>query len=408
MTSTDSQAQNWQELDLLRGVAAIMMVVNHAGFKLLSPELFPTTAAQTLLFISSCAPVIFFFVTGVGYGLQSAKKSSTSGWASCINKFLILILADLLIQWSQGHWLGLDFLGFIAVSSLVLECIRRSNAPCIYSVIGLLLTVALRFGVGPLMQGAEEVQRVNAMVNWLLGTKGTSSVSYPCSPWMAYPLFGYLVGVGILRCRSLIESHRNKVIAASITLASGPAMLSGILWQRGASFHRWSTVGIGFFVVSFAVILVCLAAVLWLQGIDRLKVLRRPLSLKGIASLAIVPIHYLLIYLAAIAGVSNLTIAMFVPVICILLWATFMIAKSVEQLSMTVREVSDQTKVWLALVALLVVSAGLTMMLGQSAASLSIYPRTIGQLALCLLFVVRLPFPNRRSELVRSMPIGVQ
>lgn len=60
----------WQEIDVLRDLAAILMVVNHVGYKTLDPHQLNGSLAGNLVFIGSFAPVIFFFVTGVGYGIQ--------------------------------------------------------------------------------------------------------------------------------------------------------------------------------------------------------------------------------------------------------------------------------------------------------------------------------------------------
>src|SRR5574338_814206 len=101
----------WPELDVLRGLAALLMIVNHAGYKILAPNLIEDgTFAGNLLFICSFAPVLFFFVTGVGYGIQSIQKKKVGHWHVILNKMFILVLADLLMHWSEGRWLGLDFL----------------------------------------------------------------------------------------------------------------------------------------------------------------------------------------------------------------------------------------------------------------------------------------------------------
>lgn len=74
MTDKTKERVHWPELDVLRGLAALLMIVNHAGYKILAENLTDSGLAGNLLFISSFAPVLFFFVTGVGYGVQSSQK----------------------------------------------------------------------------------------------------------------------------------------------------------------------------------------------------------------------------------------------------------------------------------------------------------------------------------------------
>lgn len=111
---------NWKELDILRGLAGLLMIVNHLGVKTLEPSLRQDGLSGFLLFIGSFAPVLYFFITGVGYGIQSTQKKNVTNWSSVANKIAILFLADLLMKWSGGRILGLDFLGFIGCSSLLL------------------------------------------------------------------------------------------------------------------------------------------------------------------------------------------------------------------------------------------------------------------------------------------------
>src|SRR4028119_1847434 len=199
MTDKTKERVHWPELDVLRGLAALLMIVNHAGYKILAENLTDSGLAGNLLFISSFAPVLFFFVTGVGYGVQSSQKKKASHWSAILNKVFILVLADLLMHWSAGKWLGLDFLGFIGLSSLVLEFIRRSKSPLTYCLVGLVAISLMRFLVGPFIHSLGRSEEGGGILIWLLGTKDTPGVSYPLSPWLAYPFAGYLIGAEIGR-----------------------------------------------------------------------------------------------------------------------------------------------------------------------------------------------------------------
>lgn len=389
--NTQNKSIHWTELDVLRGLAALLMIVNHAGYKTLAPDLTEGGFVASLLFISSFAPVLFFFVTGVGYGIQSSQKKKASHWYVIFNKVLILLLADLLMHWSEGRWLGLDFLGFIGLSSLVMEFIRRSKSPLAYCLIGFASISLLRYLLGPLIQSLGFEPQGWWILNWIFGTKDIPGVSYPLSPWMAYPFAGYIIGVATMRYRSFIETRRLQVIFGLLMLGGLPAIASLILLQRGASFFRWGTVGVGFYVLSFAVILFGIATSLLVCGTKKLKVCQEALSLRGIASLAVVPVHYFLIYLAVILGGTGVDLFRFALVAIAIVTLSFLLARTVETLSHIVRKLNNPKMLWSGLVVIVVVAASLTLIYGQDSTSVALFSRTFGQIVLCLLFVVRLP-----------------
>lgn len=392
MINKTKEKVHWPELDVLRGLAALLMIVNHAGYKTLADNLTDSGVTGNLLFISSFAPVLFFFVTGVGYGVQSSQKKKAPQWSAILNKVFILVLADLLMHWSEGRWLGLDFLGFIGLSSLVLELARRSKSPLTFCIVGFIAISLIRYLLGPIIDKVFDTQQGWGLFHWIFGTKDTPGVSYPLSPWMAYPFAGYMIGVAAMRYRGVIETKRMRVVSSLLMLAGLPAIAGLFLAQRGVSFFRWGTVGVGFYVVSFAVILIGLAASLLMCANPKLKICQDALSLRGIASLAVVPVHYFLIYLAVLAGATGMDVFRYSLIAILVLAGSFFLARSVENLSQIMRQVKTQKVVWVGLVALFVLAGSLTLFYSQPSASIALFPRTLGQLALCLLFVVRWPF----------------
>lgn len=102
---------HWTELDVLRALAALLMILNHLGYKILAPNWVDSGSSGSLLFISSLAPVLFFFGTGVGYGVQSSREKKTGQWTVILNKFIILILADLSMHSLRGKMAGTRFSG---------------------------------------------------------------------------------------------------------------------------------------------------------------------------------------------------------------------------------------------------------------------------------------------------------
>lgn len=379
----------WRELDILRGLAALLMIVNHLGNETLAPQLTQGGLTANLLFIGSAAPVLFFFVTGVGYGVQASQRKK-GHWYATLNKVAILVLADLLMHWSGGSWWGLDFLGFIGLISLVMEVIRNTRSPLTYCLIGFVAISLMRYGIGPKLHGLGYDQQFGGVLGFIFGTNSTPGISYPLSPWLAYPLLGYAVGVAAVYYREAIEKQRLLVISGLIGLAAVPACAGLFLAQRGVSFFRWGTVGLGFYVVSFAIILVSLALSNAIAGENRTQI-ANVLSLKGIASLAVVPIHYLLI--AGVASVTGKTLSFlgYIGLAIAVSILSFLLAYGVERLSTTLRQQKNQTQIWLLLVFLFAIAATITLGINQQNPPFVIFTRTFGQLVLCLLFVIRPP-----------------
>lgn len=379
----------WKELDLLRGCAALMMVVNHVGYKTLDANIIDSIFPASMVFIGSFAPVLFFFVTGVGYGIQSSQRKKGSHWDVTLNKVVVLILADLLMPWSEGRWLGLDFLGFIAVSSLVLEFVRSSRAPIAYCIAGFASVSLMRYLLGPFIHSLGYDRQAWGVLGTILGTSATPGVSYPLSPWLAYPFAGYLVGVAAVRYRDFIETRRLQVVSALVMLAGFPLLAGIIMAQRGFSFFRWGTVALGFYVVSFAALSLSLAGCLAVGGEPGLKNFQNALSLKGVASLAVVPAHYFLLYLLESAGIKGLDFFSYCLVAVAVSTASFLLARSVEILSHISCKIPNQRAVWLGFVAMFLLAAGLTLIFSRESTYLVMVSRTFGQLVLCLLLVIR-------------------
>lgn len=385
---------HWKELDILRGLAAVLMIVNHTGYKTLAPDQIDSSLAGSLLFISSFAPVLFFFVTGVGYGIQS-KSRKTGHWHVVFNKVAILLLADMLIQWSEGRWLGLDFLGFIAISSLVLEVLRSLKSPLTYAVIGFISISLMRYLLGPYIHFLGYDQQIWGL-SWVFGTSETPGVSYPLSPWMAYPFAGYIVGVAAMQYRNFIETYWLRVIYGLLALASLPTIAGLLLAYRQASFFRWGTVSVGFYIVSFAVILSGLVCSLALSRKPRLRVYQNALALPGVASLAVVPVHYFILELVVSIGGKGLNLFSFLLLATAVSVVSFLLAHFIEATNQNLRQAKQHSFIWLGLVTTFLLSAGVMLNLDSQNTFLIMLTRTIGQIALCLLFAVRLPASERK------------
>jgi hypothetical protein len=292
------------ELDLVRGLAIALMVINHAGYRLLDAAGAQGGAAAPVVFAGSFAPVIFFFATGFGVALARAGAVGWSGFGSVLLKAALLLLADQFLFWKQGAAGGLDFLGFIALSTVAITALSTLRRATWWGFALLLAVLALRFVVGPLARSQLQGEPVLA---WIVGAPGVPGISYPLSPWMAYPLMGFIAA----RLYVGSEVSRNAPRLASVLTA---AAITGLLaaWglgRAGMGFFRWGTMNFGYFVLSLGVLSLVLALAVAL--VPRWPTITRALSIRGVASLAAVPVHYGFIALAAAALAGPLSAAQY-------------------------------------------------------------------------------------------------
>jgi uncharacterized membrane protein len=298
------------QLDLLRGLAIVLMVVNHAGVRLLDPALQDGGAVAELVALGSFAPVVFFFTTGFGVGV-SRGAASLASFGSTLSKVLLLLVADQFLFWKDGAAWGLDFLGFIAISTLLVTAVATVRRPLPLALGLLALIVLLRFGIGPGLRPRTESHPALA---WLLGVSEVENVSYPLSPWLAYPLLGF---VAARLYQSALVTGRRGRLAWWAALAAAVSLLgAAVLRALHASFFRWGTVSLGFFMLSIAVLL-AFAGLCWVLS-ARWPGARRLLALRGIASLMVVPVHYACIELVAQSGAAPMGAAAWLAVTLLL------------------------------------------------------------------------------------------
>lgn len=370
----------WPELDRLRGLAAVLMVLSHAGVALLSADRRDVTPFPMLLFAGSFAPVVFYFVTGLGAGIQSGRARLRS-WADALIKAAILIAADLLMQWSIGRRWGLDFLGFIGLSVLAIEAVRRTRFPVAWCLAGCIALTLLRFVVGPRLPLDPAQSFGQAVLNWIVGFRVTPGVSYPLSPWMVYPLAGFALGAQIAGRRNWIEARRGLVIFALLAVAAAIGLVAMTLAGRGWSMFRWGTVGLGFFVASFGVLAACCAVAC--TGPASL------VSLRGVASLAFVPIHYALIQIAVarVGAISEL--AAYLAIVIAITALGLALAFAVDAVGRALRRLRHLRIAIAVLLVLAGIAAAMTIICSGARPEAAFASRTAGQIVLCLLFAIR-------------------
>ena len=310
------------ELDVLRGIAAILMIVNHAGLRLLSPADASMSLSGAAVFLGSFAPVIFFFATGFGVGLATGARGRRPVWPSLLWKAGLLVVADQFFFWRQGIAAGLDFFSFIAIATIVvtlLASLRRSFAVCI-GLIGLLL--AMRYGVGPILR--TRAPDMGLLAAWIFGVKSVIHVSYPLAPWMVYPLLGFALGKQYRGNAALPSGPRKDWLVPGATVMLGVFVVSLWLGWQGIEFFRWGTMNAAFFLLSFGILAACA-----LSSVSAAIAHRRvasALALRGVASFAVIPLHYAMLD----AGTAMLPLPIpafpFVALVLVIIVASFWLA----------------------------------------------------------------------------------
>jgi uncharacterized membrane protein len=389
ITGSHKPKLHWAELDILRGLAAALMIINHLGYETLNPAQLNTGLTSHLVFIGSFAPVLFFFVTGVGYGIQSKKPQKPNHWAILLNKVVILILADLFMHWSKGQWLGLDFFGFIGLSCIVLEFIRSSRHAILYALSGCVIISGLRYSIGPHLKPSAALGSVGDFWGWLIGTSSPVAVSYAFSPWIVYPLLGYVVGWIASRHAEWIKQRWLQLSLCLAFCALLPLAGGVLLANRGSVFFRWGTVSLSYYMVSFAAIVIALAGTLLIGQLRSLTLLEKRLSLPGVAAFAVVPIHYFFIYLFDQINPGNLSSISYYGAAIITLGLSFWIANLVNQFGQSSQSLPKPSVSYWSLVGIVVLAGTIVGSVNQGNLWITMIARTLGQTTLCLLFALR-------------------
>lgn len=316
--------EHHSELDVLRALAVVFMVVNHAGYKLLSSNDAEQGFAGALVFLGSFAPVLFFFVTGAGVGLGTFKAREHHGspafWPVA-NKVLLLFVADVFLSLQGGsrNW-TFDFFAFIGLCVLAVWLLQLARRPVTTALVAILVLLSMRYGLAPLFErlgwtGSDTLEA--KILAWCLGKPGVNGFSYLVAPWLVYPLAGFVLGSWYGRAS---PSERARVGGFALVVAALALSVSAVAHVLGASFWRWTTMSIAFFVLSVAILaLTCLTSFFLVRELPSASNL---LSMSGVSAFAAVPVHYALLamfkpvlapiappgYLAATMGVLALTL----------------------------------------------------------------------------------------------------
>lgn len=374
----------WDELDLLRGVAGVLMVMNHTGYKWLSEVQLADPVVNALVFAGSCAPVVFFTASGVGYGLGSGATSPPDH-RGLLRKVAILLAADALLWLTPDQPYGLDFLGFIGLSMLALHPLRYARHGLRWAIVGIAAITVLRYGIGELVKG----RGVGQGVLVALGIDAVDGVAYPVLPWLAYGLTGFVLGAMAKRWHAWVRMHLAGVLLGAAIVVAGASGAAWVLVASGRSIHRWGYVSLAFYAASFAAIAAAVALALAVGRYGG-RTGRWLLELRGLASLALVPLHYAAIVLVAmLIAVADLDRWTWIAATIVTLAISFGASRAIERMF---EQMIATPRAWLPAALLVGVAiafvAKWSLLVGHAGDAAVLAVTTIGQLLLCARFAV--------------------
>ena len=348
-------------LDMFRGFAAILMIINHSGNELLKNTVNISPIAISLVFLGSFAPVLFFLTTGFGIALSKKSEEIKKNLFSTAWKGLLLIFADQLFCWNDGTPLRLDFFSFIAISTILLTFLSRFNRALMIAVISLVVIVLVRYGVAPKL---EHMDSLGSITHWMLGAPGTQDISYPFSPWMVYPLIGFITAKVYFNNNSNygVKSHKLYTMGFLMFIITGA--LAVILYSKGFVFFRWGTVSFAYFVSSLSV--VTLVGLISFAISAKQNVYANFISLKGTASFLVIPFHYGIIYCFKQNIPPIESSFAFIGVTALIISVAIVWAKLTEQLIKWIYSLSGQFYIGIISIFTVVISYALSLQMNHT------------------------------------------
>ena len=362
------------------------MVINHAGYELTSAGTSTDVFRDYVLFYSSFAPTIFYFVTGVGYGISPlGAKTSQFG---LLRKVLLLFAADATLWLAPGRWIGLDFLGFIALSMLILDLTRRSENPTRVATISLFCVMAIRFGLGPIVWKTLTLEE-HPIIYFVVGNQQLEGISYVPFPWLAFPFAGFIFGRHIF---SREPADPGQLAQRAVILGVASTFAAMTCFWKDALFYRWGSMSGAYLLAAFAVIFVAYAAS---AGFSKFRI-SKWLSLRGFRSLAIVPIHYFLILNAKL--VPEMTFSTCFVLSLVFVATSFLLAAVLEKVIQSILPGPANDMLWCGIVAGFVLFVvAFTRLEPPFVVNLARYGL---QLGMCALLIA--PFPFSSVQLKRN------
>jgi MFS family permease len=269
----------------------------------------------------------------------------------------------------------------------MLSRLERPDLACGALVVVLLVA---RYVAGPVLTRSVDLP---PLADWLIGVSGVEHVSYPLSPWLVYPLLGMIAG----RWFAKATGDRLLQLGWMSGLGAAAAILLGIsLWMvsQGRDLFRWGTVSASFFIFSLALLLVL--SMLSVMLAKRTPTVAYSLALGGIASFALIPLHYALIGYGSLILTTRLPLAPWLvgALVLLLLFLCFGISKYFAK-AMQRPAVAERRR-WLypLLLVAVVALAVFTLTVSASGPRQALLEAFLGQVAIAGLLAMRAPGPS--------------
>ncbi len=211
-------------LDLLKGVACVMMVLAHTQLQIDMPS-------KALTFLGSFTPILFFAVSGITAHFQ-ARKYPVAGIIITYAMIFLLSLS-FAVMVSGSFWVSfqMDILQIIAVGVLVLYLVQRFLNPGPWFHLGAAVAIFL------LKIATDALPRDSLWMGYLVNVV-LEPGNFVIIPW----LFPFFLG---MFCH-LAPNRHNLWVAGAALLILGLAWLSGI--SLGID-NRWDMT-FGYFLCS--------------------------------------------------------------------------------------------------------------------------------------------------------------
>ena len=153
-----------------------------------------------------------------------------------------------------------------------------------------LILFAARFLIGPVISSESFP---GPILKWLLGVEKLDNFSYPLIPWVIYPLMGYILGEKLREsgqtAGDFLHSRWKVVVIAVVVLTCG--LFAVAYLKNGLLLFRWGTVSLDFFILSLLILIIFT----WLAIVGSRSKYYRFISMAGMTSLLVVPVHYYLL-----------------------------------------------------------------------------------------------------------------
>lgn len=228
-------------IDMLRGVAMILMALDHSGafakgggyvaegYAGQKPELSSLPHVLTGL-VTNVATPIFYLLTGVSVAFfeHSRRKRGWKEWQITrfllIRALILLALDQFLVRFAWNDPPSLDVLSAIAFALVVLSVIRLLPLKAV-ALIGFAVFLGTPFVVQQIGLSPEQPVPFVLRALFVYDVASVPWVEFPLLGWPVLTLFGYVIG-RLLQARRVTISPR-------------------LLWVAAASFALWFVLRVG-------------------------------------------------------------------------------------------------------------------------------------------------------------------